>query len=594
MRRGACWSVSTRDNSVVNRVLYRVAAIGLLIACATRAQTPVILISIDTLRADHLGAYGYTRIPTPHIDALAHGGTLFTQIDAQIPLTLPSHASLLTSTYPFAGHIEENGAILAPGAVTLATTLRSQGYRTGAFIGSIALDRRYGLDQGFDVYDSPFEAADPALGNPYARRTTRDATLVLRAARQWLEANRDHPAFAFIHLYDLHLPYRLPGYSPLQPSVAGYDAELQYVDAALGRFQEGLGQSGLWDRALVVLLADHGESLGEHGESGHGYFIYESTLHVPLIVHWPLLAGSPASAHPDRVAEPGGLIDVAPTLLEFLHIPAPTSFQGKSLFAGARPVISESAYARDVLGWAALRGIRSGAMKYIEAPQPELYDLPADPGEKTNLDKRRPDEARPLKHRLEEFLKVDEFLESQKSPAPPPSANMQALRSLGYLAGPAAQPGGSRIDPKDRIREYEAYARAVALMYAGRAAEAVNALRAIAVSDPRNNAIQTDLGHAYLDAGQPGKALAEWQAVLARDPAFTPAWEAEGFYWLERGEFTKAKAAFEKTIARSPRDYEANLALSVADEKLGLKAEAEAHRKIVCAISPATPGCAPT
>jgi arylsulfatase A-like enzyme len=560
--------------------VYRVAAAGLLIACAACAQTPVILISVDTLRADHLGAYGYSRIKTPHIDALARGGTLFTSIDAQIPLTLPSHTSLLTSTYPFANHIEENGAIIGPGAVTLEAVLRAQGYRTAAFIGSVVLDRRYGLDQGFDVYDSPFQSSGSALDNAYSQRSTRDATLVLRAARQWLAANRDHPAFAFIHLYDLHLPYRLPGYSPLVASLAGYDAELQYVDDTLGRFQEALTQSGLWDRALVVLLADHGEGLGEHGESGHGYFIYESTLHVPLIMHWPV----GAAAHAERVTEPGGLIDVAPTILEFLHIPAPASFQGKSLFGGAHAVVSESAYARDVLGWAALRGIRSGGRKYIEAPQPELYDLLADPGEKINLDKRRADEARTLKHR------IDDFLEAQL-PGPAPSANTQALRSLGYLAGPAAQAGGSRVDPKDRIREYEAYARAVGLMYAGRAGEAVSALRAIAVSDPRNNAIQTDLGHAYLNAGSPEKALAEWEAVAARDPAFTPAYEAEGFYWLERGEFAKARAAFEKTLTRLPRDYEANLALSVADEKLGLKAEAEAHRKVVCADSPATPGC---
>ena len=562
--------------------MYRVIAAGLLIAHAACAQTPVILISIDTLRADHLGAYGYSRIKTPHLDALAKGGTLFTAIDAQIPLTLPSHTSLLTSTYPFANHIEENGAIVGPGAVTLESVLRARGYRTAAFIGSVVLDRRYGLDQGFDVYDSPFQSSGSALDNAYSQRSTRDATLVLRAARQWLAANRDHPAFAFIHLYDLHLPYRLPGYSPLVASLAGYDAELQYVDDALGRFQQALTQSGMWDRALVVLLADHGEGLGDHGESGHGYFIYESTLHVPLIMHWPVGAAS----HAERVTEPGGLIDVAPTILEFLHVPGPASFQGKSLFGGAHAVVSESAYARDVLGWAALRGIRSGAKKYIEAPQPELYDLLTDPGEKVNLDKRRADEARSLKHR------VDEFLEAQKTPGPAPSANTQALRSLGYLAGPSAQPGGSRVDPKDRIREYEAYARAVGLMYAGRPAEAVSALRAIAVSDPHNNAVQTDLGHAYLAAGSPEKALAAWEAVVARDPAFTPAYEAEGFYWLERGEFAKAKAAFEKTLVRLPRDYEANLALSVVDQKLGLKAEAEAHRKIVCADSPATPGCA--
>lgn len=571
--------------AVFNRVRWRRLAatvLALAFCGAANAQTPVILISVDTLRADHLSCYGYHRVQTPHIDSLARGGTLFSQIDSQIPLTLPSHTSLLTSTLPAENKVEENGALVPPGTVTLASVLKSHGYRTAAFIGSIALDRRYGLDQGFETYDSPFEsAAGPE--NPYSTRVTRDATLVLRPARRWLETNHDHPLLAFIHLYDLHLPYRLSGYSPIEPSLSGYDGELAYVDAALGRFIDSLTHDGLWQKALVVLLSDHGESLGEHGESGHGYFVYESTIHVPLLIHWP--ADSRAT-HPEHVDEPGGLIDVAPTILEALKIAPPPSFRGKSLFAGPRPVLSESVYARDAFGWAPLRSIRSGANKYIQAPRPELYDLASDPREAHNISTAHAGDATKLKQRLISMLPA---VGAQSAPA---ASGQQALRSLGYIAGPAtANQAHSNIDPKDRIREFESYTRAVGLMFTGRAREAVPLLKSILASDPHNDAIRVDLGHADLDVGRSAEALHEWESILARDPGFTPASEAIGFYWMEKLDFARAKAAFERTLRVSPRDYEANFAIAIVDDKLGRTAEAAQHRRIVCEISPSTAGC---
>jgi choline-sulfatase len=561
----------------------RLAAVLALAFCgAANAQTPVILISVDTLRADHLSCYGYRRVNTPHIASLARGGTLFSQIDSQIPLTLPSHASLLTSTYPAGNRVEENGALVPPGTATLASVLKSHGYRTAAFIGSIALDRRYGLDQGFETYDSPFEsAAGPQ--NPYSARVTRDATLVFRSAQRWLETNRDHPLFAFIHLYDLHLPYRLPGYSPIHPSLAGYDAELAHVDAALGRFIDSLAHDGLWQNAIVVLLSDHGESLGEHGESGHGYFIYESTIHVPLLVHWP---ADSRAGRPERVEEPGGLIDVAPTILHVLRIATPRSFHGKSLFAGPRPVLSESVYARDAFGWAALQCIRTGQKKYIQAPHPELYDLASDPHELRNISTARTDETGKMKQHLAAVLPA-----GGAQPARPSSAQ-QALRSLGYVAGSGGAAGAhSNIDPKDRIREFESYARAVGLMYTGHAREALSLLKTILASDPHNDAIRVDLGHADLDVGRPTEALREWQSILARDPRFTPASEAIGFYWMEKLDFARAEAAFERTLRVSPRDYEANFAIAIADDKLGRTAEAAQHRRVLCDVAPSTPGC---
>lgn len=558
------------------------AALVVLVACGTaRAQTPVILISVDTLRADHLSCYGYRRVQTPHIDSLASGGTLFSQIDSQIPLTLPSHTTLLTSTYPFVSKVEENGSLVPPGTTTLASVLKAHGYKTAAFIGSIALDRRYGLDQGFDFYDSPFNSLGGPQ-NPYSSRVTRNANLVIRAARQWVDRNRDQPFFAFIHLYDLHLPYELPGYSPVQPSMAGYDAELEYVDAAIGRFIDVLSREGLWRKAIVVLLADHGESLGEHGESGHGYFIYESTIHVPLLIHWP----EGQSGRPGRVNEPGGLIDVAPTILEALRIRQPESFQGKSLFAGARPVLSESVYARDAFGWAGLRSIRTGGKKYIQAPKAELYDLTSDSKELRNIVATDSGDAGALKQRLNRMAPGSGARRESAS------AGQQALRSLGYIAGPAAaRSSHSNVDPKDRIREFEAYTKAVGLMYVERAREAVPMLKTIVASDPGNYAIRVDLGHAYLDVGRPADAIREWDAILARDPAYTPASEAEAFYWMEKLDFKRAADAFHKTLRVAPRDYEANFAMAIVDEKLGDRNASEQHRRVVCEISPSTPGC---
>ena len=360
------------------------------------APVPVILISLDTLRADHLSAYGYTKIHTPHIDSFAQGGTLFSQAEAQVPLTLPSHMSLFTSTYPFENRVEENGERVPAGVVTLASVLQSRGYKTAAFIGSDFLDRRYGLDQGFEDYDSPFGHEVTGVTNPLAQSLRRDGALVVRAARQWLDAHRAQPVFVFVHLFDLHVPYTLPAEVARQHGISRYDAQLEYVDQVMGHFQQYLIQSGWWDKSLVVVFGDHGEGLGDHQETDHGYYIYESTLHVPLILHWPgkdrkskLVTRNSKfeTGNSTRVSsfefpvssfkEPVGLIDVAPTILDYLRVPVPPSFEGASQLGAlkaaesARPsgVYSESLYAHDAFGWAPLRALRVGKYKYIQAPR---------------------------------------------------------------------------------------------------------------------------------------------------------------------------------------------------------------------------------
>ncbi len=466
----------------------RLAVSFLFLCTAASAQTPVILISIDTLRADHLSAYGYRAISTPNIDAWAQHGTLFTEVNSQLPLTLPSHTALLTSTYPFQNGIEENGEVVPAEAVTLASVLQSHGYKTAAFIGSILLSRTAGLDRGFDDYDSPFGAPAAASESPYSTRVRRDGALVLRAANQWLTAHKGQPVFVFIHLFDLHAPYKLqqvPG-SAL-PETAGYDAEIRYVDQLLGRFQQTLAQTGWWQRSLIVLLADHGESLGDHGETSHGYFAYQSTVHVPLIVHWP--DGSPS--YPARVAQPAGLIDVAPTILDALHVPAPPSFEGTSLMkfdeSPAHPVYSEGVYARDQFGWASLRALRVGPFKFIDAPRAELYDLDKDPRELSNILRANSAQATTLRTEMAKLL--TRYAPVGKSPKlDTSSATRAALESLGYLSGtPRNRPGSEGLDPKDRIAEYQLFEKSLDAFYARRLDAAIAGLRRVLAKDPQNH-----------------------------------------------------------------------------------------------------------
>ncbi len=557
-----------------------------LLACAASAQTPVIVISIDTLRADHLSAYGYRRIQTPNIDAFASQGTVFENIDSQIPLTLPSHTSLFASTYPFENRIEENDQRVPAGTVTLAAILRAHGYKTSAFVGSVLLDRSRGLDQGFDYYDSPFHGSTEESGNPFAAGVRRDGALVLRAARQWLAQNRNQPVFAFIHLFDVHAPYSQAPSPEGLPNAPGYDVQIAYVDRLLGQLRQALMQTGWWDRSLIILLSDHGESLGEHGELSHGYFIYQSTLHVPLMIHWPDGAASGYSA---RVSQPGGLIDVAPTILDFLKLPAPPSFRGTSLLTGARAVYSESMYTRDAFGWAPLRSLREGAFQYIDAPKPELYDLQRDPRELHNIIREDPQMARTLRGRLSSLLAQN----AGKAPASSPATSSQtrrALESLGYL-GRSSAAAGSDADPKDRLPEYNLFEKALAAMYSGKVPPAIVAFGQLLTGDPHNSMARYYLAEAYQRAGQPDNAVREWTNALKFDPQYVPAAEALGAWWTERRDYSKAREAFRKAVAVAPDDYAALLGLGIAEEHLGLHAEALQHLESACKIAPDSEAC---
>jgi choline-sulfatase len=545
--------------------------------------TPVILISVDTLRADHLGCYRNSNQFTPHIDALTRGGTLFLQAISQAPLTLPSHTSLLTSTYPFANGVEENGEIVPPGALTLAEILKSHGYLTAAFVGGFVLDRRFGLGQGFDFYDSPFNVETQA--NDRAINLKRDASDVVRSATLWLNANSAHPFFIFVHLFDLHRPYSLPG-AKLEQNAKGYDAELRFVDQALGGFWKYLKGRGLFARSLIVFTADHGESLGEHGEETHGYFIYESTLHVPLIVHWP----RNHSTFDKQVATPVGLVDVAPTILKFLGIAVPARFEGRNLLplvqgnklAAPEEIYSESLYARDNFGWAALRSLQVGNYKFISAPKPELYNLAHDPDELHNLVTTQKAEAFDMASRLEVLESRYRPRQRPQSPQPGPE-ELELLASLGYAEVAHTQTGA---DPKDKLAEYRQYKKAIELGAFGHYSQAALVLRAITAKDYGN--VQAHFNLAVCDSkiAKQDEAVGELNATLSLSPSFVRARELLGTILLERSEYSQAREQFEKLLTVAPTDFGANYNLGVLDLMDGRLDSALEHFKKAAEAAP--------
>ncbi len=585
-------------------------------AASTRAENgalpPIILISVDTLRADRLGCYGYHGVPTPHIDALARTGTLFSQASCQVPLTLPSHASLLTSTYPFFNGIQDNSQRLPPTTVTLASILKSAGYRTAAFVGSYVMDRRFGLDQGFELYDSPFDLHRRKEEEPTEiKRWGED---VVNAGTNWIERHPDGPFFVFLHLYDVHKPYDLPPALRQQSREINYDTQVSYVDGVLGSFWSYLEKRRLLERCLIVFTSDHGEGLGDHGESTHGFFIYQSTLRVPLIFRFPDNSG----VAPGRVDEPVSLVDVAPTILQYVGLRRPAEFQGTDLFRLLNPkgenleaeTYSESLFARNYFGCSALESLRRGRYKFIDAPKPELYDLALDPGEKHNLYEQRRSYAAALRGRLLAVrARFGTAHPVERSMLEPEAA--AALRSLGYLAVSQPRPESAKLlaDPKDRIGDAEKYYAATLLASSGRLAEsnlrfeelktkfpevatikssmgsnqqklgmhvaAIQNFREALRLDPLSFETHYSLGISLFAVNQLDEAIKELDAALAIAPYYSRAEYLLGTIWMKKGNPGKAREVLEHLLATAPEDYGANYTLGVLAQREGKWEESE-------------------
>jgi choline-sulfatase len=585
-------------------LIWAIIALSLLVP-ATASQsfalrrtvlgTPVILISVDTLRADHLSCYGDKRIHTPRIDALTEGGTLFAHSASLVPLTFPSHVTLLTSTYPFANGIEDNGEDLPPGAVTLATMLKAHGYRTAAFVSTFILDRRFGLNQGFDVYDSPFDLHQHAGIDPGDIK--RPASAVESAAARWIGENAGKPFFVFLHFYDLHTPYDPPAVYRRRYPASGYDAEIAYVDSTIGRLEDFLRQRGLFQKCTIVFTADHGEGLNEHGESAHGYFIYQSTIHVPLIFHWPENIGG----YPQRVDAPVSLIDVAPTILQFLGLPPPRQFQGHSLlseiqtpsFDQPETVYSESLYSYYHFGTAPLRGLRAGAYKFISAPKPELYNLKGDPNERDNVYSKHRAVAANLREQLNELIARYQHAQVPHRVLSPEAVSL--LQSLPYVAsagGSMQRRPETGADPKDRIVQFEEYGRALVfashgnlsesdrilrtllsrhpeltdvqislalnLQKAGRHREAIQNFQKVLSKDPTNVLAHFDSAVSYYALSRFPQAIQEARATLALAPYYSRADALLGTIWIQQKQYDRAEASFKHALKYAPNDYTAN------------------------------------
>jgi arylsulfatase A-like enzyme len=408
----------------------------------------VVIVTLDTTRADRLSVYGFMDVKMPALDRLAREGVVFEQAMSVAPLTLPAHCSLFTGLFPPAHGVRDNSdQALAPERTTLAEVLRARGFRTGAFVGSIVLDPDRGLGQGFEQYGGVGNRSPHERGDEHGRQRRADA--VITDAIRWLDGVNGSPFFLWTHLYDPHRPYDPP--EPFRSAYSDpYIAEIMFADAQIGRLVDALGMRGLLDRTVIVIAGDHGESLGDHEERDHGIFVYESVLHVPLIVRVPRLA-------PRQVDDVVRLVDVMPTVLDLLGVPPPST-QGVSLvdlMRGQRRQVELEAYAESFypkrFAWSPLRSLRAGRYKVIDAPRPELYDLERDPFETTNIYQERLQLAKKLTERID-ALEQDGRGPQPARGAAPSAEQQERLASLGYVGSRTTEPlpdDRALPDPKD-------------------------------------------------------------------------------------------------------------------------------------------------
>lgn len=534
------------------------------------ASPNVILFTLDTTRADHLGAYGYQDIKTPTIDALAAGGVLFRRAIAAAPITLPSHSSIMTGLYPPEHGVRDNGTFTLPDEVTtLAEILHGDGYATGAFVGAAVLERRYGLTQGFDVYDDDFSQGRRRKLFMYAERRCDQ---VVTTALHWLEQHKNEKFFTWVHFYDPHAGYNPPEPWATEYENRPYDGEIAYADHCVGTVMDALRSWGLWKDTLVVVTADHGESLGEHGERTHGLFIYDATIHVPLIFHAPtrLPAGQVVDATVSSV-------DVLPTILAVLGKPVPQAVDGKStlsLIRGRREAESRAAYSEALLpkyhyGWAELKGITTQAWKLIDAPRAELYALPQDPKELINVFEREERKARELKKTLASITEHGGAPEARLELDP---ETTERLRGLGYIwmpPGETAQGEGAPPDPKDMLPTHEHIQQGREFLRQDRLDEAIAEFQAVVTANPRSVSTYFDLASTYLDKGEIEPARQALASVLKLDPQSARAYTMMGLIEARQEHLDDAFKLVQRAIELDPKFPDAYVDLSSLWERKG-------------------------
>jgi arylsulfatase A-like enzyme/Flp pilus assembly protein TadD len=518
----------------------------------------VLLVTIDTLRADHVGAYGASGAETPTLDGLAAEGVLFESAIAATPVTLPSHASILTGMTPPRHAVRQNGIFrLDEARETLAERFRDAGYDTGAVIGAIVLDARYGLDQGFDVYDWSMTSRR-ASETGYPERTAEDVTDV---ALRWLGA-RERRFFLWLHYYDPHAAYRPPDSFGERFAGRLYDGEIAYVDQQLGRVFQALRRSGEWDRTLVIATSDHGESLGEHGELTHSYTLYDAVLKVPLILRGP---GIPAAR---RVREVVSAIDLAPTVLARGGLPPLADADGRDLSPlwemepgfEERPAYAETLATQLDHGWAPLFALRTGRHLYVRAPRPELYDVREDPRQLANLLDDPSQEAAEVAARLDRGLDTELAREREASRIALDASTREQLRALGYTLTEGPVPA-NRMDPKDGLRLVEPFVVADTEYSLGRLEEAERRAKQLLSELPESPQVHDLLARIYIDQGKPALAVAHAEAAARLLPAAGRYHDRLGLARLAAGDPAGAVAAYEKALECDPTIFDAHAGL---------------------------------
>ena len=550
--------------------------------------TNILLITLDTVRADRLGAYGYTAARTPNLDALARRGVRFDDAITTAPITGPAHAAILTGMQPARYGVRDNATTPLPSeALTLAEMLSPRGFATGGFIGAFILDRAYGFAQGFDTFESGFTRVDSGT----EANTSRPGSAVVDDALRWLAAvPGDRPFFGWVHLYDAHVDY-----APPSPFAQDYDGEIAFVDQQVGRLIEAVRSRGALDKTVIIAVGDHGESLGEHGEDEHGVFLYDAVLRVPLIAAGPGIKS--AHAVPEQVR----VTDIVPTVLETFGIQRPDRLDGESLAtllkggtrAATPSIYAESYYPRLHYGWSELRAIRADGWKAIDAPKPELYNLREDPKELNN----RYSSQRALADRMiAEAARMDRDLTGGRATAvrQPDPETVERLRSLGYVGSSAPLPAGVRgPDPKDHIAQQQKYNEAVSEaiddLRGGRPGAAVEKFKSLIKINERAFDLHQFLGEAYEGIGSPEQALGEYAyAALLNPSSLTPLISAADVH-LKLGDVPGARKKLDAAAKVQEQSYHVQFLAGRILEREGKLAEALACYERAVTLNAATP-----
>jgi len=568
-----------------------------LSAAQAAAQTPeksppnVVLITIDTLRADHLGCYGYQKIKTPNIDGLAANGTRFTRAFTAVPVTLPSHTAMLTGTYPMLSGMHDFSANkLSPQQPTLATVLKQSGYATGAVVGSAVLDSRFGLNHGFDFYYDHFDFS--RLEEANLDEMERPGNVVADQALEWLAKNSQKKFFLWMHLYDPHYPYHPPEPYGREYADRPYDGEIAFADEQVGRLLRFLKDKGLYQNTVIVLSGDHGESLGEHGEKTHGFFIYNATMRVPLIIHLP---GKSAA---QVVESTVSLVDLMSTALQAAGVDIPSQVQGQSLLPllrgdkadRPRTVYGETFLPRIHFNWSELRGAENAKYHFIDAPRPELYDLARDPGELHNLLAEKRAVANEMRAQLVALIRDNSAGKELAEKTGLDPALMERLKSLGYAGfsggGDPTITNRELPDPKDRIATYELISEAIADSQHGRYQDSIEKLKAAIETEPQSVPAHYLQGLNYYRSKMFPEAVDELQKAVQLSPDYSLAVFNLGMAQARAGQIDAAILTLQRALQLDSTNFEAAYNLGVAYiQKKDFEPAAGAFRRSI-AVNP--------